>query len=173
VRRRLLLAALALAPGLAQARPSDAAIERLNGQHPAAYYTEAARLFAAGERDDAVFLFYLGQLRYRTHLAARAQRGPNSDAPAFGALSETVGRPINEYAFGDIPALLRLIDAVLAYDRQAPDRFTQPSAFPDAYRQIREGMVSFRDNIAGRVDEIRRQRQANGLENRGGTAQTK
>jgi hypothetical protein len=166
MRRRAVLAATVPAPAFAQARPGDAAIERLNGQHPAAYYTEAARLFAAGEREDAVFLFYLGQLRYRTHLAARGQRGPNSDAPAFGALSETIGRPINEYAFGDIPALLRTIDAVLAYDRQAPDRFTQPSAFPDAYRQTREGMVSFRGSIAGRADEIRRQRTANGLENR-------
>jgi hypothetical protein len=162
----VLLGALALAPGLAQARPSDAAIERLNGQHPAAYYVEAQRLFAAGERDDAVFLFYLGQLRFRTHLAARPQSGPDSNGPAFGALSETVGRPINEYAFGDIPALIRTIDAVLAYDRQSPDRFTQPSAFPEAYRQIRQGMVGFRDNIAGRTDDIRRQRQANGLENR-------
>lgn len=151
---------------MARALPADAALDRLNGQHPAAYYTEAIRVFGAGQRDDAVFIFYLGQLRFRTHLAARNQRGPNSDAPLFASLSESVGRPINEYAFGDIPALVRTIDAVLAYDRRVPDRFTQPSAFADAHRQTREGMAGFRDNIAGRVDEIRRMRQANGLENR-------
>lgn len=166
MRRRYLLAIAAAMPGLAQARPSDAALDRLNGQHPAAYYTEAARLLSAGARDDAVFVFYLGQLRFRTHLMARNQRGPNSDAPLFGSLSESVGRPVNEYAFGDVPALIQAIDAVLAHDRDHPDRFTRPSEFPEASRRVREGMASFRDNIAGRVDEIRRQRQANGLENR-------
>lgn len=166
MRRRSFLAVAALAPGLAQAQPSDALLERLNDQHPAAYYAEAARLLSAGEREDAVFVFYLGQLRFRTHLMARNQRGPNSDAPLFGSLSESIGRPINEYAFGDVPALILTINAVLAYDRQAPDRFTRPAEFPEASRQVREGMAGFRDNIAGRVDEIRRQRQANGLENR-------
>ncbi len=158
-----LLPAILLAPGLARGQSSDAAIERLNGQHPAAYYREAARLFGEGARDEAVFLFYLGQLRFRTHLAARGAQG---DGPLFGALSESVGRPINEYAFGDMPALLRLIDAVLAQDRRAPDRFAPPSDFPAAHRQTREGMAAFRASLAARQGEIRQQRQANGLENR-------
>ncbi|TCH96668.1 hypothetical protein EJV46_18980 [Roseococcus sp. SYP-B2431] len=166
MQRRALLAGLPFAPSLAWARPSDAALERLNGQHPAAYYAEAARLLSAGERDDAVFVFYLGQLRFRTHLMARNQRGPGGDAPLFGSLSESVGRPVNEYAFGDIPALIQAIEAALAHDRQAPDRFTPPPEFPDASRRVREGMAGFRDSIAGRAEEIRRQRQANGLENR-------
>lgn len=165
MRRRALATALLLAPGLAWARPSDDALGRLNGQHPSAYYVEAARLLGQGARDDAVFLFYLGQLRFRTHLAARAQRG-NSDAPLFGSLSESVGRPINEYAFGDVPALLQLIDAVLTHDRQVPDRFTPPSEFPEAHRQVRAGMAAFRENVASRQEEIGRQRLANGLENR-------
>lgn len=76
-----------------------------------------------------------------------------------------MGRPINEYAFGDMPALLRLIDAVLAKNRQAPG-FTPPSEFPEAHRQTREGMAAFRASLAARQGEIRQQRQANGLENR-------
>ena len=88
----------------------------LNGQHPAEYYNRAAKLFGEGKRDDAVFMFYLGQLRYRTHLSARgAQLKPDGDPALFSSLSEVVGRPLNEYAFGDIPALVRIIDAVLAY----------------------------------------------------------
>nr|WP_314074130.1 hypothetical protein [uncultured Roseococcus sp.] len=166
MRRRTLAAALLLAPGPAWARPSDGALGGLNGQHPSAYYIEATRLLGQGAPDDAVFLFYLGQLRFRTHLTARPERGRAGDGPLFGSLSESVGRPINEYAFGDLPALLATLDAVLAYDRQVPDRFTPPSEFPEAHRQVREGMAAFRENVASRQEEIRRQRQANGLENR-------
>src|SRR3954470_23971828 len=43
----------------------------IEAKHPASYIMLAAKLFQAGRRDDAVFWFYLGQLRYRTHLAAR------------------------------------------------------------------------------------------------------
>ncbi|MDB5416175.1 MAG: hypothetical protein JWR10_4510 [Rubritepida sp.] len=168
MRRRFILAigAATAMSGPAGAQSAVAAAARLNGQHPSAYYTEAMRLFRAGQREDAVFVFYLGQLRYRTHLAAHPELPRSGDPAAFGALSETVGRPINEYAFGDMPRLMKTIDAVLAYDRGNPDRFTDPAAFPEAYRRNREGMVGFRNDIAGRMDEIRRTRQSNGLENR-------
>ncbi|MES2710929.1 MAG: hypothetical protein V4653_05065 [Pseudomonadota bacterium] len=138
----------------------------LNGQHPAAYYQEAARLLQAGQREQAVFVFYLGQLRYRTHLAARPDMPRDGDPALFASLSETIGRPINEYAFGDMPAVLRTLDAVAAYDQQNPDRFTDPAAFAEATRRTRDGMVRFRANLASRAAEIRRTRAENGLENR-------
>ncbi len=167
-RRRLLTAGLGLAlwPGIACAQDAAAYAQRLDGQHPAAYYAEAGRLLQAGQREAAVFIFYLGQLRFRTHLAARPNLPRDGDAAVFASLSEIVGRPVNEYAFGDMPALLRTLDAVAAYDRQNPDRFTDPAAFPEATRRNREGMAQYRANLAGRFDEIRRLRTANGLENR-------
>jgi hypothetical protein len=161
----LLLAATALPrPAFAQTVPSAA--RALNGQHPAAYYRKAAEMFQSGQKDDAVFVFYLGQLRYRTHLKARPDLKPDGDPALFGSLSEVVGKPVNEYAFGDLPKLDEILKAVLAYDRQNPDSFTSAAQFPSVHAQQREGMDSMRRQIVARADDIRRQRTTNGLENR-------
>lgn len=155
---------LALAP---RAGRADAALgARLNGEHPAAYYREAGRLFGAGQREDAVFVFYLGQLRYRTHLVARPDLPADGDRALFASLTESVGRPLNEWAFGDVPALVRIMGAVLAHDESQPDRFTPPQEFPDAHRGVREGLARFRDQVGASADSIRQQRAARGLENR-------
>lgn len=139
----------------------------LNGQHPAEYYNRAAKLFGEGKRDDAVFMFYLGQLRYRTHLSARgAQLKPDGDPALFSSLSEVVGRPLNEYAFGDIPALVRIIDAVLAYDAANPDVFTPPVQHAEALRTVREGLSAMKATILRDAESIRTSRTKNGLENR-------
>src|SRR5215203_2937250 len=63
----------------------SSAAEGLETQDPVAYYARAAKLFQAGRRDEAVFLYYLGQLRFRTYLAANPTL-PKSGGPAlFGA----------------------------------------------------------------------------------------
>jgi hypothetical protein len=153
------------AVGQAPAWP-DAAAQSLSGSHPAEYYKRAGELLKSGKADDAVFILYLGQLRYRTHLRARPELKPDGDPALFGSLSEVVGRPVNEYAFGDMPALLRTIDAVMAHDRQNPDPFTPPGQFPDAHKSTRDGMASFRRQMETQAPEIKRQRTANGLPNR-------
>ncbi|MCZ8316292.1 hypothetical protein [Phreatobacter sp.] len=111
-------------------------------------------------------LCYLSQLRYRTHLAARPDLPRDRDPALFASLSEVVGRPVNEYAFGDIPALDRTLRAVMAYDQANPDRFTSPTEFPQASRTVRTGMEQFRAQILAQRETIRTQRQANGLANR-------
>jgi hypothetical protein len=148
----------------AVAPPPD--VSALAGQHPAEYYRRAAALFQDGRRDDAVFIFYLGQLRYRAHLSARRNLKPDGDPALFASLSEVVGRRLNEYAFGDIPALARTIDAVLAYDRANPDAFTSPSEFPQAYAGVRDGLSGMKSQILADAESIRAKRRQNGLENR-------
>ncbi|WP_439575784.1 hypothetical protein [Phreatobacter sp.] len=172
--RRVLLAGLASAgliawlvrPAHAQASGQAGVAAHFAGKHPSAYYHEAANLFRIGRRDEAVFLFYLGQLRYRSHLRARPNLPPGGDAALFASLSEVVGRPINEYAFGDIPALDRTLAQVLAFDLAYPDSFTAPSAFPDAVRTNREGLEALRRRIVAEADQIRAARIRNGLTNR-------
>lgn len=165
--RRLILAALVLAAASPVLASGEAALlQGVEGDHPAGYYRRAADLMRAGRRDEAVFVFYLGQLRYRTHLAARPDLPRDRDAAVFASLSEVVGRPVNEYAFGDIPALDRTLQAVMAYDRANPDRFTSPAEFPQASRTVRTGMEQFRAQIVAQRETIRAQRQANGLANR-------
>jgi hypothetical protein len=160
------LAASVPQPALAQQSGSAGVAAHFAGKHPSTYYQEAANLFRIGRRDEAVFLFYLGQLRYRTHLRARPNLPPSGDPALFASLSESVGRPINEYAFGDIPALERTIAQVLAFDLAYPDTFTPPGEFPDAVRANREGMETLRRRIVAEADRIREGRRTNGLPNR-------
>jgi len=168
----IVLAAVAPAYGtsaaLAQGTGSvpSATTQALAGKHPAEYYKQAAALFEAGKKDDAVFVFYLGQLHYRIHLLARPTLAPDGDPALFASLSEVVGSPINEYAFGDIPALARTIDAVLAYDEANPDTFTSPVQFAQAHTGVRGGLAGMKAKMLAAADAIRAQRLKNGLENR-------
>jgi hypothetical protein len=149
-----------------QALPAPASMDLLSGEHPAEYYKRAIELFQQGKQDEAVFVFYLGQLRYRARLLAHPDLEPSGEPALFASFSEVIGRPINQYAFGDIPRLLMTMDAVLDYDLNHPDSFTPPTSFPEAWRQVREGLSKLRAQVGKDADAIRSQRQKNGLPNR-------
>jgi hypothetical protein len=138
----------------------------IEGRHPAAYYVLAGKLFEAGSRDEAVFWFYAGQLRYRFHLAANPKLPPDGDPALFASLSEVVGRPINEYAFGDIDALIATVDKVLDWDQRVDNGFTSKTSHHAEWQDIRKGLGTLREMLRTRADEIRATRKQNGLENR-------
>jgi hypothetical protein len=141
--------------------PSE--VQALAGQHPAEYYKRAGELLQAGKKEEAVFVFYLGQLRYRTFLLAN----PGTEDPTlFATLSQVTGKPINQYAFGDVPALARTIDAVLAYDTANPDSFSSPAGSAAAHASVRDGLTAMKTKMLAETDRIKADRTKNGLENR-------
>jgi hypothetical protein len=135
-------------------------------QHPAAYYILAGKLFKAGDKDEAVFWFYAGQLRYRFHLGANPDLPRSGDPALFSSLSEVVGRPLNEYAFGDIAQLSTTIEKVLAWDDKTANEFTSKKTHADAWKATRDGLGEMRKQVVANADQIRAQRTKNGLENR-------
>lgn len=147
--RGLIVLSLTLAL-LAPARAQDAGPAHL-------MMTKAVETFRAGDREQGTYLFYRAQLRWRAKLIA----GP-TDSEAFGALFATIGPPINEWAFGDIPALAKIIDRVLADEQADPD----PTIPAPAYEQSRQGLIELRDEILATQAQIRDQRTAVGLPNR-------
>lgn len=151
--------------------PTTLSIEQLrNGienRHPSSFYILAEKLFAAGKKDEAVFWFYAGQLRYRVYLLVnQGKLDPSGDPAVFASLSEVVGRPINEYAFGDIPELVKTIDAVIAWDRSHANTLTPRQKYRSEHDQIVAGLTQMRDEVVRKADSIRKTRAANGLENR-------
>lgn len=151
---RLAFLLAALAPFAAQAQPAATA-------HPAEMMQYAAEVFPQ-DREEGVFWFYLGQLRYRAFLSANPDLEPSGDPAAFSALMATLGPPINEWAFGDIDGLAATIDRVLAFDAAHPDP-ALPSAVVEA---TRAGLAQMRAQVLAQAGEIRAQREANGLANR-------
>jgi hypothetical protein len=152
--------------------PATLSIEQLrNGienRHPSSFYILAGKLFfAAGKKDEAVFWFYAGQLRYRVYLLVNKNKlKPSGDPAVFTSLSEEIGRPLNEYAFGDIPQLAKTIDAVIAWDLSHSDALTPRDKYRSEYEQIVAGLTQMRDEVVRKADSIRKTRTANGLENR-------
>lgn len=144
-----------------------AAIEKkLPAEHPSAYYSYAARLFADGKKDDAVFWFYVGQIRYRAHLKANPTLEPGGDPALFASLNATVGRQINEYAGGDPAMWFAQIDRALDWDKRTPNGFTSKEKFGKQYEEIRAGLVSMRKSLEKNTEQLRESRKKAGLENR-------
>jgi hypothetical protein len=142
----------------------DQMISGIENKHPSTYYTLAGQLFHDGKKDDAVFWFYLGQLRYRFYLAAAKSLDPSGDPAVFASLSEVVGRPLNEYAFGDIPKLANTIDKVLDWDATHENGFTSKKDNEAALASTRDGLLQMKDVILKDQEKIKAQRKANGLE---------
>ena len=145
-------------------------------RHPVDCYRWALELFALGRRDDAVFMFYLGQLRWRIHLMANSQFFPGNEPAIFEGVTWDVGEVLNRYAFGDIPVLARTIQAVLDFDAAYPDRFTANPEIAGVrgtrlatvkHRQdVREGLARLRKWMLDEAETIRSKRREQGLENR-------
>jgi hypothetical protein len=144
----------------------DQIVQGIEGRHPAIYLVLAQKLFEAGRKDEATFWYYAGKLRYRFYLKATPGLDPSGDPALFGSLSEVIGRPINEYAFGDLDALRATLERVLAWDDQSPNGFTAKDRHQAAWNETRAGLRGLIEHIRDNAESIRRQRAANGLENR-------
>ncbi len=144
-----------VAAAKAAKEPLDALVKDVEHRHPAAMFILAKRLFDAGRRDEAVFWFFEGQLRWRALMASAS--GPpivNGEQDHFAVLFSEVGPDINHYAFGDIPALLKTIDRVIAWDASHPDDFAKGKARDDA----RAGLKQFEAYLLANEDMLVKKR---------------
>jgi TPR repeat protein len=127
---------------------------------PAAFFILSKRLMDLGRTDEAVFWFYVGQLRWQAYLINHPSQ---NEGELFGAMVATLGPPLNDYIGGDVQAWVAMIDKVLAWDASHPDDFT---ASRDARARSRAGMIDLRQQIINRQDEVRAARTRRGLTNR-------
>ncbi len=133
-------------------------------RHPADYYLLAAKLFKdTATKQEAVFWFYVGQLRYRYYLSANPDLPRGGDPAVFTSLSEVIGRPINEYAGGKPDIWLAGINHALEWDAAHDNGFTPKNKSPETYQQIRAGLAGLRDHIASIKDKLPEMRRQNGL----------
>ena len=143
---------------------SPAEIEqRLPNEHPGTYYLYVQQLWSAGKKDQAVFWFYAGQLRYRFHLLANPSLDKSGDPALFGALQATVGEPINLYAGADPKKWMEQIDEVLKWDADTPNGFTSKAEHKKELETVRAGLAQLRDYISKNQDKLRAQREQQGV----------
>ncbi len=87
---------------------------------PPVFYVLSNVLFERGEKDDATFWFYAGQLRARFD-ATRC--GDATARQAVRELNRSFGPAINQYALQDVTTLEALIGRVVEWDRRTPHRY--------------------------------------------------
>jgi hypothetical protein len=144
----------------------DELIRIVPDQHPSAYYVLASRLFQANRKDEAVYWFYAGQLRYRIRLACHPDLAPDTEPALFGSLQETVGRPVNEYAGADPAAWAATMERVLAWDAATHNGFEPKAACQAQIAEQRSGMGELIRHVRDNAAQIRSDRAARGLPNR-------
>ncbi|WP_255576287.1 hypothetical protein [Comamonas sp. Y33R10-2] len=84
---------------------------------PPVLYVMSQLLFKAGQKDEAAFWFYAGQLRARFD----ANRCADPTArPAVDVMNQNFGGPINRYLFQDLDNAQALIAKVVEWDRRTP-----------------------------------------------------
>jgi len=173
---KILLAALALCCGLLPTGPAQAGgdLSRITtGQiaaqaeslHPSALYVLAARLLAEGKGQEAANWMYAGQLRYRFLLKAAGGDG-GDDRVLFSALTEQVGRLVNEYIGGTPDEWIAAMQSALSWDAAHANAVTSKTAHAAELAEVRRGLSDLIAQVDARREELRQQRRANGLENR-------
>ena len=150
----------------AQTMPLDTLVAQAPEVSPDALFVLAARLFAAGRRDEAVVWFYVAQIRMRFRLAVAPDLPPDGEPALYGALFETIGPQINGWAFGDIDRLAAHMQEALDWDGSHANAFTPKSGHAAELDQIRTGLAAFRASVLAQKEDLRRERAAKGLENR-------
>ncbi len=167
--------AVMILPEMASSAPLDNPVLKMSSAefeanlpslHPVEYYQYAQRLFNEGHRDDAVFWFYVGQLRYRFYLSANPTLPVSGEPALLASLNATVGQEINEYAGGNPAMWVAAIDRALAWDMTSPNHFTSKEHFHKEYNAVRSGLIELKKMIQSQAQEIRSQRAKHGLPER-------
>jgi hypothetical protein len=149
-------AILALGPAQYQSlqkAPLDQLIEEADRSHPIAMMVLARRLYESGQRDDAVFWFYAGQLRWRAQLVASPSQ---ADLEAFTTLFQAM-EEINSFSACNTTKLQATVDRVLAWDQSHPDPLATPASAKD---KLREGLKQQATELSLDVEDVRKARES-------------
>jgi hypothetical protein len=120
----------------------------IQNKSPATYFALATELFRNGQKDDASFWYYVGEVRYRFLVLAKAKgSGLSEEQTHFWFLSESVGQSIYEKADQRSAALMRAIDRAMEWDLQQPNGYTSMSEFRTEHERARQEMLALRERI--------------------------
>ncbi|MBI3431848.1 MAG: ankyrin repeat domain-containing protein [Hydrogenophilales bacterium] len=112
-------------------------------------------LFMHGRKDEAVFWFYAAQLRVRQQMIVN-----NGDrGQLMTVMLMTVGPPINNYAFQNVPRFIEILDRVLEWDKKTPNPSLEEIKRQGKNAEMEQVYSGFRDlkaKISAEKDDTER-----------------
>jgi hypothetical protein len=100
----------------------DSILQQPNRYNPPVLYALSRELFQQGRKDEAIYWFYLGQLRARYD----ANRCVDISArQGVAVLNGVYGPDINKYAFENVELLKTTVERVLAFVRANEEEYDQ------------------------------------------------
>ena len=89
---------------------------------------------------DAIFWFYVAQLRFRFHLAVNPNLPPSGDPALFASLQHGLGSVLNQAAAQNPEQWIHLIKLARKWDQDQPNDFTSKSTFKGEHHEVVSGM---------------------------------
>ena len=132
--------------------------------HPAGYYVLANRIFHEGNKDEAIFWFYIGSLRYRYYLSSIETDPFHPEEELFGKFQFEVGTVLLDYAGGDPEFWSEQIAKAMVWDSDNDNIFFAKDNNPSALHDIRQSMLALQNKLIEEKDDIIRQRIENKAE---------
>ncbi len=149
-----------------QAKPVDYgefSIEQLKNQattvHPAGLYILANKLYKSENKDDAVFWLTVGHLRFKFHLATKANTKSIDGPSLFSTLQNFIGNPINDYAGVNPDLWVTAAKKAKQWDLNNDNTFTSKKKYQKEYVAIHQEMDDMIKFIIDNKDKIRADRK--------------
>lgn len=132
--------------------------------HPAGYYILANGLFHAGHKDESIFWFYIGSLRYRYYLSSIESNPFHPEEELFGKFQFEVGTVLLDYAGGNPEFWSEQVAKAITWDDENDNIFFAKHNDPAELRDVRQSMLELQNKLIEEKDNIIRQRIENKAE---------
>ena len=132
--------------------------------HPVGYYILAVKLFHEGSKDESIFWFYVGSLRFRYYLSSIGDDPYHPENELFGKVQFEIGGLLLDYAGGDPESWSNQIIRSAEWDNNNSNIFFNKQRNPDALQEGHRSMRELAIKLIDEKDEIIRQRIENNAE---------
>lgn len=132
--------------------------------HPLGFYMLAKKLFDEDERDESIFWFYVGSIRYRYFLSSIGDDPFHPENELFGKVQFEIGGLILDYAGGDPQVWAEQVEKANQWDTERLNFFYSKKKNPEALQEIKSTMHELQQKLLTEQEDIIRQRKENGAE---------
>lgn len=110
--------------------------DSLNSCHPTGYFQVAGELINISKFNEAAFIYYLGNLRYRYYNSVFPKFEPSGDGALFSALKRMMGEPINMYERVNADNFISVLKRVTKYAAENDYKYCSHYRNIEKYNEI-------------------------------------